>query len=111
MRHFVLSLGLSLMMCLLAAMIYAQQPSAPALIELNTASQAALDGLPGLGPHQSKVILQERAKGGLFKDWDDFSERVKGIGAKNSVKLSHAGLRVNGLSKPVNVHAEKRSPH
>lgn len=95
MRRFVLSL----MMCLLAAVTYAQQPTTPNLIELNTASQAALDGLPGLGPHQSKIILQERAKSGLFKNWDDFSARVKGIGAKNSAKLSQAGLRINGLSK------------
>lgn len=96
MRHFFLSL----MMYLLVATTYAQQPSVPVAVELNTATQAALDGLPGLGPRQSKIILQERAKGGLFKDWNDFSVRVKGIGDKNSLKLSNAGLRVNGLSKP-----------
>lgn len=107
MRHFFLSL----MMYLLAAMTYAQQPSVPVAIELNTASQAALDGLPGLGPRQSKIILQERAKGGLYKDWDDFSARVKGIGAKNSAKLSNAGLRVNGLSKPLPAQAAKDETH
>lgn len=106
MRHFVLSL----MMCLLTVMAYAQQPTTSNLIELNTASQAALDGLPGLGPHQSKIILRERAKSGLFKDWDDFSARVKGIGAKNSAKLSYAGLRVNGLSKP-GIQEDKKSLH
>ncbi len=101
MRGFFLSLIL-----LWTAMSYAQEQSAPA-VELNTASQAALDGLPGLGPRQSKIILQERAKRGVFKDWDDFSARVKGIGAKNSVKLSNAGLRVNGLSKPATARSEK----
>lgn len=106
MRHFVLSL----MMYLVTAITYAQQPTAPSLIELNTASQAALDGLPGLGPHRSKLILQERAKGGVFKDWDDFSARVKGIGAKNSEKLSRAGLRINGLNKP-GMQAEKSASH
>ncbi len=101
MRGFFLSLIL-----LWTATSSAQEQSAPA-VELNTASQAALDGLPGLGPRQSKIILQERAKRGVFKDWDDFSARVKGIGAKNSVKLSNAGLRVNGLSKPAAVRSEK----
>ncbi|MBI3711765.1 MAG: helix-hairpin-helix domain-containing protein [Burkholderiales bacterium] len=99
------------MMYLLVATTYAQQPSVPVAVELNTASQAALDGLPGIGPHQSKIILQERAKGGLFKDWGDFSARVKGIGAKNSVKLSNAGLRVNGLSKPPAAHTVNDEKH
>ncbi len=97
---------LSLILLLSTAMSSAQEQSAPA-VELNTASQAALDGLPGLGPRQSKIILQERAKRGVFKDWDDFSARVKGIGAKNSVKLSNAGLRVNGLSQPATARSEK----
>ncbi|MEO8408798.1 MAG: DNA uptake protein, partial [Oxalobacteraceae bacterium] len=37
--------------------------------------------------------------GGDFKDWPDFEKRVKGIGAKNSTKLSAAGLTVNGKNK------------
>lgn len=92
---------LGLILCLITSIGIAQQSNVPVTVELNTASQAALDGLPGVGPHQSKIILAEREKGGTFKDWDDFAARVKGIGAKNSVKLSNAGLRVNGLSKPM----------
>ena len=70
-----------------------------AQVDVNKADQAALDGVKGIGPAKSKVIIDERTKGGQFKDWADFEKRVKGIGAKNSVKLSQAGLQVNGQSK------------
>ncbi|MBR7799973.1 helix-hairpin-helix domain-containing protein [Undibacterium sp. FT137W] len=68
-------------------------------VDVNKADQAALDGVKGIGPAKSKAILAERAKGGEFKDWHDFETRIKGIGEKNAVKLSDAGLRVNGQAK------------
>jgi competence protein ComEA len=71
-----------------------------AQVDVNKANQAELDGVKGIGPAKSKAIVEERKKGGNFKDWDDFAKRVKGIGDKNSVKLSQAGLTVNGESKP-----------
>ena len=70
-----------------------------AQVDVNKADQAALDGIKGIGPAVSKTILDERKKGGDFKDWPDFEKRVKGIGAKNSAKLSAAGLTVNGKNK------------
>jgi competence protein ComEA len=70
-----------------------------AQVDVNKADQAALDSVKGIGPAKSKQILDERSKGGQFKDWADFEKRVKGIGAKNSLKLSEAGLQVNGQSK------------
>jgi competence protein ComEA len=71
-----------------------------AQVDVNKADQAALDAIKGIGPKTSKAILDERKKGGNFKDWADFEKRVKGIGDKNSSKLSQAGLTVNGQSKP-----------
>ena len=71
-----------------------------AQVDVNKADQAALDGVKGIGPKTSKTILDERKKGGDFKDWADFEKRVKGIGEKNSAKLSEAGLTVNGQAKP-----------
>jgi competence protein ComEA len=71
-----------------------------AQVDVNKADQAALDGVKGIGPKISKTIIDERKKGGDFKDWADFEKRVKGIGEKNSAKLSQAGLVVNGQSKP-----------
>ncbi|MGV8898988.1 MAG: ComEA family DNA-binding protein [Burkholderiaceae bacterium] len=71
-----------------------------AQVDVNKADQAALDGIKGIGPAKSKTILDERKKGGDFKDWPDFEKRVKGIGEKNSTKLSAAGLTINGKNKP-----------
>src|SRR6476646_9651353 len=64
-------------------------------VDVNKADQAALDGVKGIGPSISKKILDERKKGGDFKDWADLEKRVKGIGAKNAAKMSAAGLTVN----------------
>jgi len=71
-----------------------------AQVDANRADQAALDGLKGIGPAMSKSIIDERKKGGDFKDWADFAKRVKGVGDKNSTNLSQAGLTINGQSKP-----------
>jgi len=71
-----------------------------AQVEVNKADQSALDGVKGIGPAISKAIIAERTKGGEFKDWADLQKRVKGIGDKNSAKLSQAGLTVNGQAKP-----------
>ncbi|WP_025916782.1 helix-hairpin-helix domain-containing protein [Herminiimonas sp. CN] len=71
-----------------------------AQVDVNKADQAGLDSVKGIGPAVSKKILDERKKGGDFKDWMDLEKRVKGIGEKNSSKLSAAGLTVNGQSKP-----------
>ena len=70
--------------------------SAMAAVDVNSADQAALDGIAGVGPATSKAILAEREKHGNFKDWADLERRVKGIGARNAVKLSAAGLTVAG---------------
>jgi competence protein ComEA len=71
-----------------------------AQVDVNKADAAALDGVKGIGPSMSKVILDERSKGGPFKDWADFQKRVKGVGDKRAAKLSEAGLQVNGKAKP-----------
>ena len=67
-----------------------------AAVDVNNADQAALDSVAGVGPATSKAILAEREKNGNFKDWADLERRVKGVGARNAVKLSAAGLTVNG---------------
>ena len=66
-----------------------------AAVDVNQATEAELDGIKGIGPSLSGKILQARQKG-PFKDWADLRQRVKGIGSKSAVKLSEAGLRVNG---------------
>jgi competence protein ComEA len=77
-----------------------------AAVDLNKADQAALDSVKGIGPKMSKTILDERKKSGEFKDWNDFQNRVKGVGAKSSDNLSLEGVTINGKAKP-NAGAKK----
>ncbi|WP_420475938.1 ComEA family DNA-binding protein [Noviherbaspirillum sp. ST9] len=81
------------------AVMVATSGFAFAQVDVNKADQAALDGVKGIGPKMSKAILDERKKGGDFKDWADLEGRVKGVGEKNAVKLSDAGLTVNGQAR------------
>lgn len=84
----------ALAMCCAAAV-------AMAAIDVNKATEADLDGLKGIGPVTSKLILNERKKG-AFKDWQDFIDRVKGVGESRAAKFSEEGLTVNGQAfKPV----------
>lgn len=66
-----------------------------AAVDVNKATAAELDGIKGIGPGISGKILEERKKGS-FKDWNDFIERVKGIGGANATKFSAEGMTVNG---------------
>ncbi len=70
--------------------------AAVAAVDVNTADQAGLDSIAGVGPTTSKAIIDERDKHGNYKDWSDLEHRVKGIGERNAVKLSAAGMVVNG---------------
>jgi competence protein ComEA len=57
----------------------AQAASGP--INLNTATQAELEALPGIGPTLAKAILDERQHRGGFRSVNELRE-VRGIGAK-----------------------------
>jgi competence protein ComEA len=78
---------IALALCLLAAV--------PALaLDVNTASQAELEQLPGIGVALSERLLEAR-RASPFRDWDDLLARVRGLRAQ-AVKLSAAGLSVGG---------------
>jgi competence protein ComEA len=80
---------------------------AMAAVDVNKASEAELDSVKGIGPGTSKMIITERKKGD-FKSWDDFIDRVKGVGDKRAASLSEAGLTVGGASyKPSTTAAKK----
>jgi competence protein ComEA len=66
-----------------------------AAVDVNKATAAELDGIKGIGPAISGKIVDERKKGN-FKDWNDFIERVKGVGEGNAAKFSAEGLTVGG---------------
>ena len=80
-------------------MLFAAQLS-NAAVEVNTADKAGLSTIKDIGPKTADAILAERTKGGKFKDWDDLVKRVKGVGPKNSIAMSSAGLTVEGAAKP-----------
>lgn len=68
---------------------------AMAAVDVNTASEADLDSIKGIGPGTSGKMLEQR-KTAKFKDWTDLIQRVPGIGDKRAAKLSAEGLTVNG---------------
>jgi len=70
-----------------------------AAIDVNTASEAELDGIKGIGPALSGRILKAREQG-PFKDWADLMQRVKGIQPRSARQLTDAGLTVNGAGYP-----------
>lgn len=46
-----------------------------AAVDVNKATEAELDGIKGIGPVTTKLIISERKKG-EFKNWDDFGKSV-----------------------------------
>lgn len=62
----------------------ASVPSSP--VNLNTATEAQLESLPGIGAKGAQRILDFRQKNGGFKKIEDLMN-VKGIGEKNFLKL------------------------
>ena len=55
-------------------------------VNLNTATQADLEKLPGIGPVMAKAIMDYRQKSGGFKKIEELMN-VKGIGEKAFLKL------------------------
>ncbi len=56
------------------------------LVDLNTADEATLDTLPGVGPSTALRIVQDREKNGPFRAVEDL-QRVSGIGPKRFEQL------------------------
>ncbi len=89
----------------IAAMFWAF--TATAAVDVNKATEAELDGIKGLGPSTTQLILTERKKG-EFKDWNDLIARAKGIGEARAAKLSAEGLTVGGAAfKPTSSSSTK----
>ena len=67
--------------------------------DINTATEAELDSIRGIGPATSRRILEEREKG-PFQDWSDLMARVKGIHQATASRYAAQGLTVNGIVLP-----------
>ena len=64
----------------------AKAPAPTAPINLNTATQAQLESLPGVGAKAAQRILDYRKQNGSFKKIEDLMN-VKGFGEKTFLKL------------------------
>jgi competence protein ComEA len=62
----------------------AATPAGP--VNINTASVAELDALPGIGTKTAALIVEYRQKNGPFKKVEELMN-VRGIGEKNFLKL------------------------
>lgn len=71
--------------------------AAAAAQDVNTASQAELERVRGIGVALSERLLEERAQR-PFRDWADLMARVPGIKPARAARLSAAGLRVGERS-------------
>ena len=83
-----------------AGLTWAQQ------IDLNKATEVELDALKGVGPVLTKAVMDERKKA-PFKDWEDATSRVKGLGPQKASSLSEQGVRVQGSAYAVKVADKK----
>jgi len=68
-------------------------------LDVAQAREIDLDGLRGLGPATTRLILQERERQ-PFRDWKDLMQRTPGIGPRKAAQLSEQGLRVQGQPYP-----------
>jgi len=70
--------------------------SALAAVNINTATQAELETLQGIGPAKAKAVVDYRKKNGPFKSPDDL-EKVSGIGPA-IMKRVRKDITVGGAS-------------
>ncbi len=76
-----------------------------AALDANTASQAELETIRGIGPGLSARIVEARSRQ-PFRDLEDLKARVRGIGDTNLGRMSEAGL---GVGPAGQVQATKRA--
>lgn len=81
---------------LILAVCFVLVGSAFAAVDLNTATQAQLESVNGIGPVKAKAIIEYRARNAPFKSVDDLAN-VKGFGKKTVDKV-RAEVTVGGSS-------------
>jgi competence protein ComEA len=86
------AVALLVIACSAPALMHAQSapaaasPDKTAMVNINTATAAEFEALPGIGSKMAQRIVEYREKNGGFKKLEDLMN-VKGIGEKNFLKL------------------------
>ena len=75
-----------LLVVLFACFAFAGLSFAAETVDLNTATQAQLETVKGIGPAKAKAIIDYRTKNGPFKSVDDL-DKVSGFGKKSVDKI------------------------
>lgn len=63
--------------------------------DVNQLDATQLQAVKGIGPKLSTRIVEARERS-AFRDWNDFIDRVPGVGERTAQKFSTQGLTVNG---------------
>jgi competence protein ComEA len=79
-------------------------------VEVNSASQAELEQIRGVGVALSERLVAEREKR-PFRNWADLIDRLPGIGPKQAARLSTAGLRIQGTEYEPSSGGQPAAPH
>lgn len=77
---------------LMMTLVFLLTGTAFAAVNINTASQAELESLQGIGPAKAKAIIEYREKNGSFASIDDLG-KVSGIGS-GTIKQLHDVITV-----------------
>ncbi|ALX12615.1 competence protein ComE [Burkholderia cepacia JBK9] len=77
-----------------AAVMLGAVASAWAAVDVNTANEDALIGIKGIGPARAKAIVDERGARGPFRNAEDLTARVKGMGGHTVERLQQEGLTI-----------------
>ncbi|MFN3416346.1 MAG: ComEA family DNA-binding protein [Caldimonas sp.] len=72
-------------------------PMAQAVGDVNRVDATRLQSVKGIGPKMAERIVTERRRA-PFRDWDDFIDRMPGVGERKAQSFSAQGLTVNGHS-------------
>jgi competence protein ComEA len=75
------------LMCLLSTVSNA--------FEVNSASAFELESMRGIGQKMAEAIVTERNTNGIFKNWDDFKARIKGVGEQKLKNMQDNGLTLS----------------